>query len=59
MSWLDRQGFLGAQSENVLAARRIGIAGLGGGGSHVAQQLAHVGIKSFVIADKDAMEDNT
>jgi molybdopterin/thiamine biosynthesis adenylyltransferase len=57
MSWLDRQSFLGANSENVLTARRIGIAGLGGGGSHVAQQLAHVGIGSFVLADRDTVED--
>jgi molybdopterin/thiamine biosynthesis adenylyltransferase len=57
MSWLDRQSFLGSDSDTVLGARRVGIAGLGGGGSHVAQQFAHVGIGSFVVADPDAMED--
>jgi hypothetical protein len=56
MGWLDRQSFLGADSASVLAASRIGIAGLGGGGSHVAQQFAHVGIGSFVLADRDTME---
>jgi molybdopterin-synthase adenylyltransferase len=57
MSWLDRQSFLGADSEVVLGTRRVGIAGLGGGGSHVAQQFAHVGIGSFVLSDPDTMED--
>lgn len=56
MSWLDRQSFLGADSDQVLAATTIGIVGLGGGGSHVAQQLAHVGIGRFVLIDPDIIE---
>jgi len=57
MSWLDRQSFLGLDSENILRGTRVGIAGLGGGGSHVVQQLAHVGVGSFVLADPDVIED--
>jgi hypothetical protein len=57
MSWLDRQSFLGSGSDAVLANAKIGIVGLGGGGSHVAQQLAHVGIGTFVIVDPDDIED--
>ncbi|MBB1090448.1 ThiF family adenylyltransferase [Rhodopseudomonas palustris] len=57
MSWLDRQSFLGNDSEQVLLKTRIGIVGLGGGGSHVAQQLAHVGIGAFVLVDPDVIED--
>ncbi len=57
MTWLDRQSFLGADSDDVLKARTVGIVGLGGGGSHVAQQLAHVGIGSFILVDPDAIED--
>lgn len=57
MSWLDRQSFLGADSDHVLANIKIGIVGLGGGGSHIAQQLAHVGIGSFVLIDPDIIED--
>lgn len=49
MSWLDRQSFLGPESDALLNGSTVGIAGLGGGGSHVAQQLAHVGIGSFVL----------
>lgn len=53
MSWLDRQSFLGAKSEQRLAEVTVGLVGLGGGNSHVAQQLAHVGIGNFVLIDAD------
>ncbi|WP_316186590.1 MULTISPECIES: ThiF family adenylyltransferase [unclassified Bradyrhizobium] len=53
MSWLDRQSFLGAKSEQRLADVTVGLVGLGGGNSHVAQQLAHVGIGNFVLIDAD------
>jgi molybdopterin/thiamine biosynthesis adenylyltransferase len=53
MSWLDRQSFLGPHSEGRLAEVSVGLVGLGGGNSHVAQQLAHVGIGNFVLVDED------
>ena len=53
MSWLDRQSFLGAKSEQRLAEVTVGLVGLGGGNSHVAQQLAHVGVGNFVLVDDD------
>lgn len=53
MSWLDRQSFLGAESTARLAATTVGLVGLGGGNSHVAQQLAHLGIGGFVLLDDD------
>lgn len=53
MSWLDRQSFLGANSDRRLAGMTVGLAGLGGGNSHVAQQLAHAGVGHFVLADAD------
>ncbi len=53
MSWLDRQSFLGPQSERRLGEVTVGLVGLGGGNSHVAQQLAHVGIGNFVLVDED------
>ena len=58
MSWLDRQSFLGEDSEQVLRDTIIGVAGLGGGGSHVVQQLAHLGIGNFVILDDDTIDDS-
>lgn len=53
MRWLDRQSFLGAKSEQRLAEVTVGLVGLGGGNSHVAQQLAHVGMGNFVLVDAD------
>lgn len=57
MSRLDRQSFLGPESDAVLGAATIGIVGLGGGGSHIAQQAAHMGIGDYVNADPDIIED--
>jgi molybdopterin/thiamine biosynthesis adenylyltransferase len=53
MNWLDRQSFLGRDSETRLARTTVGLVGLGGGNSHVAQQLAHLGIGNFVLIDAD------
>lgn len=57
MSRLDRQSFLGPNSDAILDAATIGIVGLGGGGSHVAQQAAHMGIGGYVNTDPDVIED--
>lgn len=53
---LSRQSFLGAESDKILSSLRIAIVGLGGGGSHIAQQLAHVGIGNFVLIDFDRID---
>lgn len=57
MNWLDRQSFLGPDSDATLAGITVGIAGVGGGGSHVAQQLAHVGVGNFVLMDEDTIDE--
>lgn len=57
MSWLDRQSFLGPDSEAQLNDLTVAICGLGGGGSHTAQQLAHVGVGGFVLVDDDRISD--
>ena len=41
----SRQSFLGPDSEALISRCTIGVPGLGGGGSHVIQQLAHVGFQ--------------
>lgn len=51
-----RQGFLGSNSISLIENTRIGIIGLGGGGSHVVQQLAHLGFQRFVLCDPDVVE---
>lgn len=53
-----RQSFLGPDSERVLGSALVGIVGLGGGGSHVAQQLVHVGVRHFVLYDPQTVEDS-
>lgn len=58
MSKHDRQSFLGGDSEHNLRSAKVGIIGLGGGGSHVAQQLAHIGVAKFVLVDPDHIEDS-
>jgi molybdopterin/thiamine biosynthesis adenylyltransferase len=55
MTWQERQSFLGEDSEQRLAEAVVGIVGLGGGNSHVVQQLAHVGIGNFVLIDEDVI----
>lgn len=57
MTWLDRQSFLGAQSDMRLKTATVGLVGLGGGNSHVVQQLAHVGIGNFVLIDNDIITE--
>lgn len=53
---LDRQSFLGLKSGPVLQRTRVAIVGLGGGGSHIAQQLGHLGVGEFVLFDPDVVE---
>lgn len=47
----SRQSFLGKKSAEIMENCKIGVIGLCGGGSHVVQQLAHVGFKNFVLCD--------
>ena len=51
-----RQSFLGEKSESIFRDARVAIVGLGGGGSHIAQQLAHIGVGKFLLIDPDIME---
>jgi len=53
----ERQSFLGPSSERIFSNVRIAIVGLGGGGSHIAQQLAHLGVFRFVIFDDDRISE--
>lgn len=53
-----RQGFLGAAGQSAIERARVGVVGLGGGGSHVVQQFAHVGFLDYVIYDGDVVEDS-
>lgn len=51
-----RQSFLGAESEIAISQAIASILGVCGGGSHVAQQLAHVGFQRFKLFDPDFVD---
>lgn len=51
-----RQSFLGRYAQDILETARVGIVGLGGGGSHINQQLAHIGVRHVSAFDGDRTE---
>jgi molybdopterin-synthase adenylyltransferase len=53
----SRQSFLGQSSQILIESSKVAIIGLCGGGSHVAQQLAHVGFRRIVLIDYDNADD--
>src|SRR5438309_335121 len=53
-----RQSFLGKTSDKVLSETSVGVVGLGGGGSHIVQQLAHLGVGKFFLFDHDLVEES-
>lgn len=53
----DRQiRALGIKGQRILSQLKIGIVGLGGTGSSVAEQLAREGVQNFLIIDHDKFE---
>lgn len=56
MTRLARQSFLGSNSDAALEAATIGLVGLGGGGSHIAQQAGHTGIGGYKLVDPDEID---
>jgi molybdopterin/thiamine biosynthesis adenylyltransferase len=53
----DRQvRAFGSAGQEALRHLRIAVVGLGGTGSVVTQQLAHLGIRDFILVDPDVLE---
>ncbi|MBP7863798.1 ThiF family adenylyltransferase [bacterium] len=52
----NRQSFLGPLAPQRINSLRIGIVGLSGGGSHLVQQLSHIGFADFVLFDAQAID---
>jgi hypothetical protein len=53
----DRQILaFGTQGQGQIEIQRIGIVGLGGLGSQVAQALSYLGVRAFVLIDDDSVE---
>jgi proteasome lid subunit RPN8/RPN11 len=56
-SWFSRQDLaLGEGGQNVLRNLHVGVVGLGGTGSVVFCQLAHLGIRNITVVDGDLVE---
>jgi molybdopterin-synthase adenylyltransferase len=55
----DRQiRAFGKQGQKIIQSLKVGIVGLGGTGSIVAQQLAHLGVENFMLIDPDVLEES-
>lgn len=54
----SRQAFLGTASDRILEKAGVAIIGLGGGGSHIVQQLAHIGVGDLLLIDPDVIEES-
>ena len=52
-----RQSFLGPKSQAIIGRVRVGVVGLGGGGSHGVQQLAHIGVRHARGFDGDVVDE--
>jgi molybdopterin/thiamine biosynthesis adenylyltransferase len=53
----DRQiRSLGRDGQARIQALRVGVVGLGGTGSQVVQQLAHLGVRRYVLVEDDVVE---
>lgn len=53
-----RQSFLGEHSDELLAELTIGIVGISGGGTPIAQSLAHIGFGTAHLFDPDIAEEH-
>lgn len=53
LAWRDND----PDAVRALGCSRAALVGLGGGGSHVAQQLAHIGLGNSLLIDPDFIED--
>jgi molybdopterin/thiamine biosynthesis adenylyltransferase len=54
----SRQSFLGEDANRMFSSVKVGIIGLCGGGSHTVQQLAHLGLLNYVLADPQRVDQS-
>ncbi|MDQ6891086.1 MAG: ThiF family adenylyltransferase [Acidobacteriota bacterium] len=55
-TYARQEVLVGTAGQDALRAATIAVVGLGGGGSHVVQQLAHLGIGHLILVDDDHAE---
>ena len=53
------EGLFAAEGQARIARKKVVIAGLGGLGSHVAQQLAYLGVRAFALIDFDIVSNSS
>ncbi|MBK8022638.1 MAG: ThiF family adenylyltransferase [Chloroflexi bacterium] len=58
MTWDRVERLIGTENLALLATRRVGVIGLGSGGSFVALSLAMSGVKQFTLVDPDVLEES-
>jgi len=49
---------IGKPGQKKIGSVKVAIVGVGGIGSHVAQELAYKGVRNFVLVDPDSVEDS-
>lgn len=49
---------LSTEGQQKIQRVMVGVVGVGGTGSHVVQQLAHLGVSRFVLVDADLIEES-
>lgn len=54
-----QQALFGMDGQCSIQAKRVAIVGLGGIGSHVAQQLAHLGVVDYALIDPDVVSTSS
>ncbi len=53
------EALFGAEGQRRIAQTKVAIVGLGGLGSHVAQQLAYLGVADYALVDPDIVTDSS
>jgi hypothetical protein len=53
------EGLFGAEGQRRIRETKVAIVGLGGLGSHVAQQLAHLGVENYGLVDFDIVTNSS
>lgn len=51
-------GLFGAEGQELIGSSQVAIIGLGGLGSHLAQQLAYLGVVRFLLVDADTVSES-
>jgi tRNA A37 threonylcarbamoyladenosine dehydratase len=57
--YIRNEGLFGAEGQAKIAGTKVTMAGMGGLGSHVAQQLAYLGVRMFALIDFDIVTESS